>query len=414
MDKIAQKRSVLNKLREMTNVSGIAAEKFFNPQFQEVMDNLRSVDANIRSMVIGKSVDDGDPGNNAVALKDLLKSVKSNFNRREYMSAVAELSQFHSKVANILSEIKKLETKVDEVHHQFLFQDLGDDHKKELEGLKSKWSSIEENSFLKEADIKDFLHNILTDRGRALGFYEKRYPKQVAILKRDTSKLLDRSEALLGLIISSLKEMAAARAVRNPDKYMASANKIEKGYRAYDVMFKEFYNTNVKEFLNKVPQVPTQKIDEKGLGQQEIPGTTNAPDTQPNLPSFPLSPSSNPPPPSGEVPIDLVNPKLPSPPNLPTNVGLSEDDEEPPTLRNPPVTPTVPGVAPPANPPNKNTIPYDDKVLAHSKFWESLESLANEDHKIISSYIRKYAQSIQATDPITAIKLLQISKSIKD
>src|SRR5208283_4165069 len=141
MEKTSQKRSILNKIREMTNVSGIAAEKYFNPQFEEVMNNLRSVDANIRSIAAGKSLDDGDPGGDPVALKDLLKSAKSNLNRREFMMSVADLGRFHKKVADIIVEINKLQNKIDEVHHQFLFQDLGDEHKKELQRLKGKWAS---------------------------------------------------------------------------------------------------------------------------------------------------------------------------------------------------------------------------------------------------------------------------------
>ena len=132
MQKTSQKRSMLNKIREMTNVSGIAAEKYFNPQFEEVMNNLREVDANIRSIAAGKPLDNGNPGSDPVALKDLLKSAKSNLNRREFMMSVAELGRFHKKIADIVLELGRLQNKVDEVHHQFLFQDLGDEHKKEL------------------------------------------------------------------------------------------------------------------------------------------------------------------------------------------------------------------------------------------------------------------------------------------
>src|ERR1700722_8619283 len=119
MQKIAQRRGILNKLREMTNVSGVAAEKFFNPQFQEVMENLRQVDDNIRSIVSGQSIDSGDPGKDPTSLKKLIQSAKSNLNRREYMTAVAELGRFHKKLFDMITEIGNLHSKVDEVHHQF-------------------------------------------------------------------------------------------------------------------------------------------------------------------------------------------------------------------------------------------------------------------------------------------------------
>src|ERR1700677_4593204 len=142
MQKTAQKRSVINKLREMTNVSGLAAENFFNPQFKEVMENLREIDANIRAIATGQEIDgaDPDPGNtgDSRSLKDLLKSAKSNFNRREYMTAVAELGNFHKKFFDINQQIGKLHNKVNEVHHQFLFQDLDEDRKKQLHDLKNR------------------------------------------------------------------------------------------------------------------------------------------------------------------------------------------------------------------------------------------------------------------------------------
>src|ERR1017187_3723765 len=201
MDKIAQKRNIFNKIREMTNVSGIAAEKFFNPQFEEVMDSLRTVDSNIRSIVSGKQLEGGDPGPDTTSMKQLLHSAKSNLNRREFMTAVALLGRFHKKLNEIRTEIGNLNTKVDAVHHQFLFQDLGDEHKEELESLRNRWAAERAEALRKEPGIRDsaigdFFHNLTSDRGRALSFYEKRYPKQVGKLKKDTNNLLARSEAI--------------------------------------------------------------------------------------------------------------------------------------------------------------------------------------------------------------------------
>ena len=102
MQKTAQrksgKRSILNKIREMTNVSGIAAEKFFNPEFERVMDSLRQADNKIRAVVSGQDIEGEDPGDDYMSLKDLYKSAKSNFSRREYMTSVAFLGRFHKKV----------------------------------------------------------------------------------------------------------------------------------------------------------------------------------------------------------------------------------------------------------------------------------------------------------------------------
>jgi hypothetical protein len=442
MQKTAQKRNILNKLREMSNVSGIAAENFFSPQFQEVMENLRTIDANIRSIATGEQIEgaDPDPGQtgDTTSLKDLLKSAKSNFNRREYMTAVAELGRFHKKFFDITVQIKNLHNKVDQVHHKFLFQDLDEDHKKELKNLKTRFSAEQRLAIIKEASVMDFFYNIGTKRGRALAFYEKRYPKQISRLKKDTANLLAKSEGLLGQLLSSLKEMASARATRNVDKYMGAANKVERTYDNYDKTFKDYYTTNIKGFLEVV--FPTEEKPEAATNVSPTGTVDNS--KQPTIHPEPSEYETGDP---ESIPIDLTNPKFPKAPNMPTNIGTPVPPA-PDTVRevSPPANmetspPTIPPVRTqpakgqraqdiPAVLPTKPTMtnipvpapttpdvlaPSPSKNSSHYDFMRSLESLSNEDPIILSSYIKKYANAIQNKDPEVAIKLLQIVKSIK-
>lgn len=417
MQKTAQRRSILNKLREMTNVSGIAAEKFFNPQFQEVMDNLRQVDDNIRSLVSGQAIDTGDPGKDPSSLKKLIQSAKTNLNRREYMTAVAELGRFHKKLFDIISQIGNLHNKVNEVHHQFLFQDLDDERKQQLHDLKSRWASERQESLRKEASIMDFFHNIGTARGRALAFYEKRYPKQVGKLKKDTATLLSRSEALLGQLLSSLKEMASGRATRNVDSYMRAAEKVKKAYDNYDKTFKDYYNDNIKGFLEKIElHAPTQKVEEKGLGGQEVNPEANLPfplvnEKEPITQEFP--PQTQVVVPSGGSPaqpmapteyappsLPIQSPPFPPPPRMPTNTGPIVSQRE-----------TIPSPEPEGMEERPATILPPRP--AHQKLLSSLESLSGESPAILASVIRRYAKSIESQDPKTAIQLLKLASSIR-
>jgi hypothetical protein len=454
MDKIAQRRGILNKLREMTNISGIAAEKFFNPQFEEVMDSLRTRDSNIRSIVSGKQLEGGDPGVDTTSMKQLLHSAKSNLNRREFMTAVALLGRFHKKLNEIRTEINELNTKVDAVHHQFLFQDLGDEHKQELESLRNRWAAERAEALRKEAGIRDsaigdFFHNLTSDRGRALAFYEKRYPKQVGKLKKDTNTLLARSEALLGQILSSLKEMATARATRNVDSYVRAAEKMKRVFEGYDRNFQNYYNENVKGFLEKTElMAPTKKVPEKGLGNQEV----GAPEAEEGASSSaPTAPGAGE---ESATPFDLINQKAPS-----TQVSPRTQVVPPGGPSGGPETPTeypaepfgmapsfTPGVIPPAprvptnvgpNVPQRDTLPVGappemeerhstmpppppsvaqpralPPMLSHSQFYASLEALSGESPLILATIIRKYAKSIQSTDPATAIQLLKIASNI--
>ena len=163
MDKTAQKRGPLTKLREnVFNPTGIAAEKFFNPEFKKVLKDLREKDDQIRAIVTGEKIGDAEAPSDPTPMKALLKSAKSNFNRREYMSAIAELGRFHKKIFDIVQIINKLNANVDEVHHEFLYKDLSDESKQHLQDLKTRFAEAQQNALIKEASIMDFFYNIGT------------------------------------------------------------------------------------------------------------------------------------------------------------------------------------------------------------------------------------------------------------
>lgn len=398
MQKTAQKRGLLDKLIEnsgINNISGIAAEKFFNPEFKEVMETLRKKDDTIRSIVAGEIIGDGDPGDSPIALKKLLKNAKSNINRREYMSATADLGWFHKKILDISKEINGLDFKIDAIHYKFLFKD--DDQRKILTEMGTRLANNQKQLLFKEAGIMDFLHNMINERGKALATWEKRYPNKFKKLKTDIVNLFDRSESLLNVTLSSLKEMARARATRDVDSYMGIASKIISHNDKYDSLFKDFYNSNVKEFLEKLKKIesisPSVKLpDAKNLNNQNIPDLMPGP-TGPTgtIPGQPIS----------ENPFPLVQQK----------VKLEEDSK---------VSDTDPA-GPPVMEDKKSADEFKSDQIAremglvtsHSKFFNSLQSLSNEDPLILASYISKYAKSIQNTDLPTAIKLFSIVKNIK-
>jgi hypothetical protein len=399
MERTAQKRSLLNKLREMTNVSGLAAEKFFNPEFKRVMESLRLKDDQIRSIASGEAIGEGDPGNDPISLKDLFKSATSNANKREFMSTVADLGRFHKKLFDITQEISQLKFDVDAVHHEFLFKDLDDQRKMQLHELKNRFARTKRMSIIKEASIMDFFMNIGTKRGRALAAWEKRYPKQVGKLKKDTISLLGKTSVALSQTLTSLKEMASARATRNVDAYVKSAEKILKAYQAYDAHFKTYYAENIKGFLEKVelipPSQPVAKEEAKEMGKQDIP--VGVPATIPADQMDTLQPATV------SEPIPLVVQKAPD--TIP--VGAPNMSVPPPATE-------------PSPPAGSNTEFKSDQLAkemwgkaAHQKFIASLEALGEENPIILAAYINKYAKSIQANDPVTAIGLFKIANNMR-
>lgn len=436
MQKTAQERGVLNKLREWSNISGRAAESFFSPQLKEVMDQLREVDDNVRSIVSGKSVDGGDPGPSQDSMKKMLQSAKTNLNRREFMKAVTDLGSFHKSLAEVVSQLAKLDGKVNEVHHQFLFPD--DESHEGLRGLRERMAS-EQSALLKEASIGDFLHNLVNERGRAMAFYEKRYPKQVGKMKKDLTVLLAKSEALLGQTVGLLKEMASARATRNVDRYMSAAEKVKKNYESYHKQFQTFYTDNVKQFekifmkaKEEAPssEVPTDKApgaEEEipfDLTREKGPDTEQSPQTRVVIPS---SPGSAPPSPVGPtIPAQPLAPHGPEaagsepfgmapsfspgvliPPKMPTNIGPYSMPGAWQRDTTPAPAPEGMSERPPTS--ERATLP---PMLAHKQFVTMLESLSGESPLVLAAVIRKYARSIQTSDPKVSAQLFKVASRI--
>jgi hypothetical protein len=419
MEKTAQRRSVLNKLREMTNVSGIAAEKFFNPEFKKVMESLRKKDDQIRSLVAGAAIGEGDPGSDPVALKDILKFAKSNLNRREYMMAVADLGRFHKKLSDVAKEISSLNFDIDAVHQQFLFGTDDDpilkpEHKEHLQYLKNRFAQ-EQFTLVKQAGLMDFFYNIGTKRGRALAAWEKRYPDKAKPLSKQTAVILAHSDALLEKILSSLKEMASARSVRNVDAYMKSAGNITKLYDKYHKSFTDYYKNVVQPIIKDIElTAPVKPADIPAeIADKNIPVGTPS-DMANTLLRMPAMPGSQGP--TGTM-RGAPNPAALVPPGPP-----------PPTV-NEPVAPTVNAPAPPSGPvtspvfappsdpnaaPPTMRSPQPIMSSSHRNFLNSLETLSGESPLLLASYISKYAKSIQDTSPDVAISLFKISKSIKE
>jgi len=450
MQRTAQKRGLLNKLREMTNVSGIATEKYFNPEFKELMDQLRGVDDGIRAIAVGEQVGDASAPSDSTSLKDLLKSAKSNINRREYMKAISDLGRYHKKVFDMVHLLNLFTSNVEKIHERFLFQDIDDDTKKQLLSFKDRWknASAKTNYFIKEANILDFFTNIVTERGRALTAWEKRYPHRIKQMKTDLASLLTVSEKLLTVILGSLKDLAKARATRNPDNYINISNKIGSAFKTYDNGdrgFKKFYETHVKGFLEKQEFFAPTKIDDTGkpkeLGQKDIgtplsPGNTPLPgpgldfdQTQtlikvPNQVQTPRLPPGilpgtghGPTPPLGKIPPPPPVPSLkvapkaqiPDPKAQIPDPNLVDTQNTPMVLKMPlisdpdPVTGEIYDLDPYTGLP----------IVAHRQFFASLEALSEESPILIGAHISKYAKSIQSSDLETALKLFQIVKSIK-
>lgn len=407
MDKIAKKRSILNKFKEnISNVSAITAEKYFQPELLRVMTSLRKCDNDIRSIALGKSIENGDPGEDPIALKLLLKATTSNIARREYMLAVSELSRFHRKLFDINSKLTKFNLDSNKIHYQFLFKDLGQEHLDRLKDLDKKmWkvNAAKQVYLIKYAGITDMIHNVTSKRGRALAAWEKRYPKVIGVLKDKTIEVLNKSNIILNSLDNYFDQFAKFRADRDPNSYEELASSFNKEFAKYDADFRNYYTNTVKPFFDKA------KLFEEAEKAEELAQYNN----QNQIPSSatPATPASSSPTPSSipisSKPLGLADTMISSPETLRSKKveqevplsSIDSSDFEKVDEQEVPLS-------------SIDSSKFEKVDSKAASFISTLESLANEDTSILISYIKKFAKKIQDKDPKTAITLLKIiSKS---
>lgn len=260
MDKRAQKRGLIDKLKENVNLGGRAAE-IFSPTFAAIMDKLRDTDDKVREAL-----------NSDSNLKDLLKDSRSDFNRREYMSSIAKLKKFHDIFEKVHVILQDFHMDVTKAHEEFIFEGLDEETKQSLTGLKSKFEtkSSLKNLLIKDAGISDWWYTLTNDRGKALRAWEKRYPSQMKKLKSQTDSLISKSENLLKLLLVSLEEMSSARSGRKLEAYSKAVEKFLSKYKDYNNQFKQYYIENIKNFVEKVQLTESKsiKVEDKELNQE--------------------------------------------------------------------------------------------------------------------------------------------------
>lgn len=409
MDKLAQSkrqtgRGFFNSLREKINAPGAFVEGIFKPELNRVMESLKALDDRVRSELTGKQI--GKAAEPAIkqSAKDLLKLSRTSFNRREWMSGVSDLAMFHKKIQAIVNDIDKFFVDVNKIHHRFLFEGVDDEKINRLrQHMEPRAASLIADQLIKEAGIIDSLFNFFTSRGRGLAAWEKKYPKETKALREGGIKLLDQAETVLANAISTMKDMATARATRRPDEYMDSANRIKADFNKFDSAFKSYYQAAVTPWM----RIKDEMDKELTKTQTDTPASTGpAPgkaelghEPAPAPPGGPAAPPSNLPP-MGKFVTVGPSPFVQTPPVV---APPPPDDNAPDTERTPQVR-----VAP--------TVDTGDpkiRVQTHERFYQSLEAMSSEDPSILCSYIAKYAKSIQGDDPETAIALFSIVKKLK-
>jgi hypothetical protein len=422
MDKTAQRRGILNKIREKANIPKSYLERYFQPELKKAMEAIIAVDNKVRAELTGSVIEKVHP-EDKISAKELIKSARSHFNRREYMPGIADLAHFRKKMVLVSQAINSLKDDTlgidfEKVHHKYLFDEFPDESLEQLKQHVQLKAEDESNIIIKEAGIFDTVHNVVTEKGRSLSRWERQNQKATEKLRKDGMKLIDAAQGLLSEVISDLKTMAHHRAVREPQQYVETAkNIVTKFSKQFDAPFTTYYSTIVEPRIQQHEKIMAQEkakaeAEAAKLQPQEQPPQAGLPpipdlDLQTPQATTPSGPPEN-------VPPMLGGPEAPPPPQTPQFTAELEASQPKPVQAPMPVE-TVRELDPSEVPPS--VLDMVNKLNARKKakteFFNSLKVFADEDPTFLANYILKYARSIQHEDLETAVKLFNIVKQIK-
>ena len=268
IEKLAQEFGLMGKLRESINLGGNWIE-ITSPEFKSMMKELRNVDDNLRNLVTGKNTDHD-------SLKNILKNTETDIKRREYAAALGKMVEFYDIIEKSKKELESLSLDFVSAHYQLLGSELSEGARENVFGLKKRMAAGQ-NDLIKNAGLLDTLHNIFSGRGRALGAWEKRFPRHAQKLKSAISSLLRISVSINNSIVSSLKQMGEFRIKRQIEDYLQEKDRLLRRMENDNTSFKQYYNSQVKEIVDK--------MEEALMGGAAAPAPAVAPAVAPAAPA---------------------------------------------------------------------------------------------------------------------------------
>jgi len=273
MDKNAQNRSLLNKLREHANITGKILEGI-NPKFHKMMEDLRATDEKVRGY--------------AEPAKELVKSARSLINRRDYLSAATNMSMFHERCRYIAAELERFISAIDKDSYEVLLNQFDEEQKERIFGYDpNKAVNLNEVSFAddlevlasleKKAGLADWWHNLTNERAVAMKALEKRFSISfLKDLKKNSETMFNESLKFLQFLLLTFKKLATALAKRKPSQYIDTAKEFGKRFANYHNAFVKFYDKNItplkeqhQKMLDEKKQQEEQRADQSAQQFQQ-------------------------------------------------------------------------------------------------------------------------------------------------
>jgi len=398
MDKIAQERGLLNKLREHANITSKLLEGI-NPKFKKMMEDLRKTDEKIRGY--------------SEQSKDLIKSAKSLIHRKDYLSAASTMSAFHEKCRYIAAELDRFIKNIDMDSYEVLLGQFDDEQKERIFGYDpNKELNLNEVSFVndmevmasleKQAGLSDWWHNLTNERATAMRQLEKRFSISfLKDLKNNSINIFNDSQRFLQFLLTTFKKLATALARGKPSIYISIAKSFISKFDLYHKSFISFYEKNIKPLKQQHQKmVADKKQAEEQAKAQENQQWSSMLNPQPGGLGNEIAP--------GKQPIDLTNPQ---PSQNTKNKALNNLDWN----AKQPKAPTNEVANPAALKPLPVSTEESFQVppLKSAQFISNIEKIAaNNDPKALILAILKFSAQLEDTNPEESLKLLAIAEGI--
>jgi hypothetical protein len=270
IDKTAQERGLYHKLREKTNITGKILESL-NPEFSAMLDRLRAADEKVREY--------------AQDTKPAIRSINSFVRQRDYLSAATQMAAFHERCRYLVAELERFKKSVNLKHYQFLLDQFDDTSKEQLFGynpdaeLKLDEGAVDDltataglkDMWFKFTDpLEDTISNLTKKKNVAMRALEKRFSISfLKDLKKDSIAMAERSTRFASIMLTTLKRLAAARAIRHVDDYIKLSDDLIRRFNEYHKMFIAYYNKDIVPLKQQHEEILAQKKREDEAKETE-------------------------------------------------------------------------------------------------------------------------------------------------
>lgn len=271
MEKTAQERGLLNRLREKTNITGKILESL-NPEFSAMMERLRSTDEKVREQ--------------AQDVKPAIRSINSLVRQRDYLSAATQMAAFHERCRYLVAELDRFKKSVNLKHYQFLLDQFDDTSKEQLFGYNpnseinldegaadddlTSTAGLKDMWFKFTDPLEDTVSNLTKQKNIAMKALEKRFSISfLKDLKKDSIMMADRSTRFASLLLSTLKRLASALATRHVDDYIRYSDDLVKRFNEYHKLFVAYYNKDIVPLKQQHEEILSQKKREDEAKEAE-------------------------------------------------------------------------------------------------------------------------------------------------